>query len=149
MSRGLRCGLGSDGAACNNRLDTFHELSLAVGVSRVKRADAPLSAREALSLATLDGAAALGWDDEIGSLETGKQADLIVIDASGPHLAPFAVQDPYAALVHAARTTDVKLTMVAGNILYRDGAWTTLDPGRVVAQARDEAEALVRRAKVA
>ena len=146
---GLRCGLGSDGAACNNRLDTFHEMSLASGVARVQDPTAPLSAREVLSLATLDGATALGWQDAIGSLEAGKQADLIVIDASGAHLAPFAEHDPHVAIVEAARPGDVKLTMVAGRVLYRDGAWATLDPQRVVADARAEAQGLMRRAAVA
>ncbi len=146
---GLRCGLGSDGAACNNRLDTFHEMSLASGVARVQDPSAPLSAREVLSLATLDGAAALGWQDAIGSLESGKQADLIVIDAAGAHMAPFADHDPHVAIVEAARPGDVKLTMVAGRVLYRDGAWSTLDPQRVIADARAEAQGLMRRAGAA
>ena len=146
---GLRCGLGSDGGACNNRLDTFHEMSLASGVARVQDPASPLSARDVLSLATLDGAAALGWQDAIGSLEAGKQADLIVIDATGPHMAPFASDDPYVAIVEAARPSDVTLTMVAGRVLYRDGAWSTLDPARVVAEARAEAHGLMRRVAAA
>ncbi len=145
LDAGVRCGLGSDGAACNNRLDTFHELSLAAGVSRVTHAAAPLTAREALSLATLDGAAALGWDAAIGSLEPGKQADVIVLDARGAHVAPVDPADPYTAIVHAARATDVLLTMVAGRVLYRDGAWTTLDPELVVRDAEHQSQALQRR----
>ena len=144
---GLRCGLGSDGAACNNRLDLFHELSLAAGVARVKHTNAPLSAREVLSLATREGARALGLGDAIGSLETGKQADAIVVDTGAPHHAPAPDADPYAAIVHAARAADVRLTMVAGRVLYRDGAWTTLDAARAVSDARAEARGLVRRAE--
>jgi 5-methylthioadenosine/S-adenosylhomocysteine deaminase len=146
---GIRCGIGSDGAACNNRLDTFHEMSLASGVSRVVDAADPLAARDVLALATCDGAAALGWSDAIGSIETGKQADLIVVDATGAHVAPWADRDPYVALVEAARPTDVRLTMVAGRVLYRDGQWTTLDPGRVIADARMEARGLMRRVAAA
>ena len=146
---GVRCGLGSDGAACNNRLDTFHEMSLASGVARVQDPAAPLSAREILSLATLDGASVLGWQDAIGSLEVGKQADLIVIDAAGAHLAPFGADDPYVAIVETARPDDVKLTMVSGRVLYRDGAWATLDPQRVVVEARAEAQGLMRRVAAA
>lgn len=144
---GLRCGLGSDGAACNNRLDTFHELSLAAGVARVKHAAAPLSAREVLGLATREGARVLGLGDATGSLEAGKQADVIVVDASAPHHTPAPDADPYAAIVHGARATDVRLTMVAGRVLYREGAWTTLDAARVVSDARAEARGLVRRAE--
>jgi cytosine/adenosine deaminase-related metal-dependent hydrolase len=159
---GIRCGLGSDGAACNNRLDTFHEMGLAALVSRVRPAAAgsgetpeagafspALSAREIVALATCDGARALGWGEAIGSLETGKQADLVVIDVSGPHHGPDPERDPYTTLVHAARASDVRLTAVAGRVLYRGGSWSTLDPAAVIADARAEARGLARRAGLA
>ena len=144
---GLRCGLGSDGAACNNRLDTFAEMGLAAGIARLQHPGEPLGARAVLELATCAGARALGLGAQTGSLEVGKQADLIVVDAAGPHLAPHADADPCTTLVHAARATDVRLTMVAGRVLWRDGAWTTLDGARAAAEARDEARGLVRRAE--
>lgn len=143
---GLRCGLGSDGAACNNRLDTFHELSLAAGIARVMEPATPLSAAEILSLATIDGAQALGWDREIGSLELGKSADVIVVDHSAVHHGPLAERDPYTTLVHASRSGDVRLTMVAGRTLWKDGAWATLDGARATAEAGQEARGLLRRA---
>lgn len=145
---GVRRGLGSDGAACSNRLDTFHEMSLAAGLSRVKHPDAPLSASDVLALATCEGARALGLHDTIGSLEEGKQADVVVVDADAPHLAPNAAADPYTAIVHAAQASDVLMTMVAGRVLYERGAWATLDPQRAVADARAEARGLVRRAEI-
>jgi 5-methylthioadenosine/S-adenosylhomocysteine deaminase len=163
---GVRCGLGSDGAACNNRLDAFHEMSLAAGVSRAlagvesagestgvggkgaRAAGTPLTDRDVLALATCDGARALGLGDVTGSLEVGKQADVIVVDTSAPHQAPNAELDPYATLVHATRPTDVRATLVAGRVLYRAGTWITLDPERVVAEARAEARGLVRRAEL-
>ena len=151
---GLRCGLGSDGAACNNRLDSFHEMSLAALVSRVRgpgtpAATPPLTARDVVALATRDGARALGLGEVTGSLEPGKQADIAVVDLSGPHHAPGGDGDPYTALVHAARASDVRLTMTAGRVLYRDGAWTTLDPRAARAEARAELAGLLRRAGVA
>jgi 5-methylthioadenosine/S-adenosylhomocysteine deaminase len=145
---GLRRGLGSDGAACDNRLDTFHELSLAALISRTLDPGDHLTAREVLALATCEGARALGLGDVTGSLEPGKQADVIVVDHTAPHLAPNETLDPYTTLVHAARATDVRLTMVAGRILYRSGTWTTLEPERVAAEARTEARGLVRRADI-
>lgn len=161
---GIRCGLGSDGAACNNRLDSFHEMSLAALASRVRgalaapgtppgtpngpAADAPLTAREVVALATCDGARALGLGDVTGSLEAGKQADIAIVDVSGPHHGPAPERDPYAALVHSARAADVRLTMVAGRVLYRDGAWTTLDPRAIQADARAELTGLLKRASV-
>jgi 5-methylthioadenosine/S-adenosylhomocysteine deaminase len=142
---GLRRGIGCDGAACNNRLDPFHEMALAAGVSRVSDPERPLTAQEVVALATSEGARALGLGDAIGSLEVGKQADVIVVAPAGPHHGPDPFADPYVALVHAARPTDVRLTMVAGQVLYRDGAWSTLDAERVERESRDEARALVRR----
>ena len=145
---GLRRGIGSDGAACDNRLDTFHELSLAALVSRALEPEDPLPAREVLALATSEGARALGLGAVTGSLEPGKQADVIVVDHTAPHLAPNETLEPYTTLVHAARASDVRLTMVAGRILYRDGEWATLDPERVAAEARVETRGLVQRAGI-
>ena len=146
---GIRRGLGSDGAACGNRLDTFHEMSLAALVSRVLEPAEHLTAREVLALATCEGARALGLSAVIGSLETGKQADVIVVDHAGLHHAPHETWSPSVTLVHATRVTDVRLTMVAGRVLYRDGAWTTLDAERATAEARTEARALAHRAGLA
>ncbi len=148
VQEGLRRGIGSDGAACDNRLDTFHELSLAALISRTLGPGGHLSAREVLALATCEGARALGLGAVTGSLEPGKQADVIVVDHAAPHLAPNETLDPYTTLVHAARATDVRLTMVAGRILYRGGTWTTLEPERVVREARTEARGLSQRAGI-
>ncbi|TMQ67824.1 MAG: N-ethylammeline chlorohydrolase [Candidatus Eisenbacteria bacterium] len=143
----LKRGLGSDGAACNNRLDLFHEMGLAAGLARVRHPERPPTARAILALATSEGARALGLD-QVGSLEVGKQADVAVVDVRGPHHGPAAEADPYTALVHAARASDVRLTLVAGRVLYRDGSWTTLDPDTVRAEARAEARGLARRAEL-
>lgn len=144
-AHGIRCGLGSDGGACNNRLDTFSEMGLAGGIARVKHRDAPLPEADVVALATSEGARALGLGAVTGSLEPGKQADVAVVDVSTPHAAPFGEEEPYAALVHGAQAADVVLTVVAGRVLYRRGAWVTLDPRAAVAEARAEGRALVRR----
>jgi cytosine/adenosine deaminase-related metal-dependent hydrolase len=81
-----------------------------------------------------------------GSLETGKQADVIVVNAGSLHQEPNGERDPYATLVHATRAGDVRLTLAAGRVLYRDGAWATLDAARAPADARAEARGLLRRA---
>jgi 5-methylthioadenosine/S-adenosylhomocysteine deaminase len=153
---GIRCGLGSDGAACSNRLDTFHEMSLAALVSRARNVGAnragsepPAPARDIVALATCDGARALGLGEVTGSLTPGLQADVVVVDTRGPHHGPAPERDPYTAIVHAARAGDVRLTMVAGRVLYREGAWTTLDPAAVRADADTELTALLQRAELA
>jgi 5-methylthioadenosine/S-adenosylhomocysteine deaminase len=144
---GLRAGLGSDGAPCNNRLDPFHEMSLAAGLSRALHPERPLTAAEVLALATTEGARALGWADEIGSLEVGKSADLAVVDHGAPHHGPEPLADPCTTLVHTGRADDVRLTVVAGRVLYRDGAWATLDADRVLGEAAMERAGALRRAE--
>jgi cytosine/adenosine deaminase-related metal-dependent hydrolase len=146
---GIRCGLGSDGAACNNRLDTFTEMGLAGGITRVKHSGSPLSARDIVALATIDGARALGLAERIGSLEVGKQADITCVDVDTPRCAPFGAREPYAAIAHSANSSDVTLTMVAGKVLYDWGEWKTLDPLNVVADAHAQADALLARAGIA
>ena len=143
---GVRCGLGSDGAACNNRLDTFAEMSLGAGIARVLHRDDPLQARDLVALATCDGAAALGLSAETGSLEAGKQADVTVVRVNQAHHGPAPERDVYTTLVHAARPTDVQLTVVHGRVLYQDGEHSTLEPARCVAEASAEARALAKRA---
>ena len=144
--RGIRCGLGSDGGACNNRLDTFYEMGVASGITRLKHCNQPLPARDIVAMATCDGARALGLGERIGSLEPGKQADVICVDVSTPRCAPFGEENPYAAIVHGAHSGDVTLTMVAGRVLYDWGEWKTLDPLAVVEDAQVQGRALLARA---
>jgi 5-methylthioadenosine/S-adenosylhomocysteine deaminase len=143
-ARGISVSLGADGAACNNRLDMLEEMRLAATLQAVRHAPGALTARDALWMATREGARALDLEDEIGSIEPGKRADLIVIERDRPHLAPDA--DPWSTLVYAARGTDVRMTMVDGRILVSDFALTELDPAEVAADARHAAAALSVRA---
>ena len=108
--------------------------------------DDPLQARDMVALATCDGAAALGLSAETGSLEAGKQADVTVVRVNQAHHAPAPERDVYTTLVHAARPTDVRLTVVQGRVLYENGEHTTLEPARCVAEASAEARALAQRA---
>ncbi len=95
-------------------------------------------------MATRNGARALGLEAEIGSIEAGKRADLILIDRARPHLAPGA--DPFSTIVYAARPDDVRMTMVDGEILVRDGIASRLDGAQIARDANREARALVMRA---
>jgi 5-methylthioadenosine/S-adenosylhomocysteine deaminase len=95
-------------------------------------------------MATRNGARALGMEAEIGSVEPGKKADLIVLDAAAPHLAPSP--DPFSAVVYAARPTDVRQTVVDGVVLVRNGSAVDLDAARIAAEARAEAAGLASRA---
>ena len=143
-TRGISVSLGADGAACNNRLDMFDEMRLAATLQAVRMAPGALPAREVVWMATREGARAIGLEDEIGSIESGKRADLIVIDRDRPHLTP--ASDPWSAIVYSARGTDVRFVMVDGEVLVSDFALAREDPHEVVARARTAAIDLVRRA---
>ena len=105
-AQGIGVSLGADGAACNNRLDMFDEMRLAATLQAERHGPGSLTARDVLVMATRGGAQALGLDAEIGSIEPGKRADLILVGADAPHLAPG--MDPWSTLVYAARGTDVR-----------------------------------------
>ena len=141
-SRGISVSLGADGAACNNRLDMFDEMRLAATLQAARRGPGALPARDAVWMATREGARALGQETELGSVEVGKRADLIVIERDRPHLSPDP--DPWSTIVYAARGTDVRHVLVDGEALVRDFALTRLDPAEVVAAARAAAAALGR-----
>lgn len=143
-ARGITVSLGADGAACNNRLDMFEEMRLAAVLQAVRRRPGALTARDALWMATRAGARTLGLDREIGSLEVGKRADVIVVDRDRIHQTP--APDPYSTLVYAARGTDVTTTIVDGELLVEDGKPVRIDRGAVIAEARAAARELATRA---
>jgi cytosine/adenosine deaminase-related metal-dependent hydrolase len=141
LAEGINVALGADGAPCNNNLDGFVELRLAALLHKHRVGPAGMTALQTLELATLGGARALGLEQEIGSLEPGKRADLIVVDARTPHATPRF--DPVSTLVYAARSSDVRHVLIDGRVLVRDGQLTGatgLDRAEVVATAQSEAE---------
>jgi cytosine/adenosine deaminase-related metal-dependent hydrolase len=111
-------GLGSDSVASNNAMDLFEEMRFAAANPCWIGAGPGLSSHEALRMATLGGAEALGLSNSIGSLEPGKQADVIAVDLSQPHHQP--VFSPIDALVLSARASDVVFSMVAGEVLFEN-----------------------------
>ncbi|HTL44663.1 MAG TPA: 5'-deoxyadenosine deaminase [Vicinamibacterales bacterium] len=139
-ARGISVSLGADGAACNNRLDMFDEMRLAATLQSVRHRPGALTARDAVWMATREGARALGLDAEIGSVEVGKRADLILIDRTGVGLAPDA--DPWSSIVYAARGTDVTMTMVDGEILTRGHQLVHDDAAEITADGRAAARQL-------
>jgi len=145
-ARGISVSLGADGAACNNRLDMFDEMRLAATLQAVRKHPGALTARDAVWMATREGARALGIAHELGSIETGKRADLILVERDRPHLVPDA--DPYSALVYSARGTDVRFTMVDGDVLVSDFQLANEDVAAITAEARDAATAIATRAGI-
>jgi len=135
LAAGVTVGLGTDGAASNNDLDMFEAMRFAALLHKVKTSNPQtLPAATALEMATIQGARALGLERQIGSLEAGKRADLVVVSASIARLTP--MYDPVSHLVYAAHGDDVRTVMVNGRVLMRDRKMLTLDEAAVLAEAR-------------
>jgi len=131
LARGVCVGLGTDGCASNNNLDLMSEMDTVAKLHKVHTMDPTvLDADTVLAMATIDGARALGLADRIGSLEPGKEADLIVIDTRQPHLTP--LYHPASHLVYAARGGDVRTTIVRGRVVMEDRELLTLDRAQVM-----------------
>jgi 5-methylthioadenosine/S-adenosylhomocysteine deaminase len=145
LADGVNVSLGTDSAASNNNLNLFEEMHLAALLQKWLTRDAEaLPARQVLRMATIQGAKALGLDARLGSLEVGKKADVVMLDAAQPHLAPR--HDPVALLVYSAQAADVCTVIVDGRILLEDRALTTLDEERLLAEATAQTQGLLRRA---
>ncbi|MDX1593724.1 MAG: TRZ/ATZ family hydrolase [Gammaproteobacteria bacterium] len=135
QAAGVTVALGSDGAASNNDLDLFGEMRLAALLAKAVSGDASaLPAARALEMATLDGARALGWDDEIGSLLPGKAADLVAVRLAGIETEP--LYHPLSQIVYALDRGRVSDVWVAGQHLLRERRLTTLDEAEILDSAR-------------
>ena len=130
-ARGARIGLGTDGAASNNRLDLFREMRHAALLGKVASGDATvLDAHQVLRMATLNGAAALGLDGRIGSIEAGKEADLCAVDLSGADIVP--CYDPASHLIYAAGRECVSHVWVGGEPRVENGALLQLSNNKLL-----------------
>jgi 5-methylthioadenosine/S-adenosylhomocysteine deaminase len=146
FERGVSVSLGADGAPCNNRLDMFTEMRTAALLQKVARGADALPAARVLRMATRGGARSLGLEGEVGSVEPGKRADLILIDLERLHTTPRP--DVVSTVVYAAEAADVRAVLIDGRIVMRDGRLTTLDEREVIADARRQYELLSARSGV-
>ena len=144
--RGIAFGIGADGAPCNNGLDGFWEMRLAGLLPKPAFGAAAVSAQSVVHAATMGGARVLGLEDRIGSLEVGKEADVIVLDWQGVPHRPAVFSDPYSQLVYQTHSRDVMLTMVAGRVLYAEGRIKSMDRAAVVQDAEQAVQRDARRA---
>ncbi|MET7691163.1 amidohydrolase [Streptomyces sp. NPDC005483] len=138
LSAGVTVGLGTDGAVSSNSLDVLGAVRQAALVHKAGGDPTAVGAEQAVRMATIEGARALGLGEHLGSLEAGKRADLIVLDLGAPHLRP--LHDPWSTLAYAAHSSDVRDTVVDGRVLMRDRELRTLDERAMIA----DLEALVR-----
>ncbi|MGH9970469.1 MAG: 5'-deoxyadenosine deaminase, partial [Pyrinomonadaceae bacterium] len=145
LDEGISVSLGADGAACNNRLDMFTEMRTAALLQKVLHGPEVLNASRALQMATIDGARTMGLEREIGSLETGKRADVIVVNLESLHTAPDP-SDIASAIVYACQPADVRAVIIDGRLVLDDGRLMSLDEKSVFAEANREAGLLLERA---
>lgn len=135
ITAGVAVGLGTDGAASNNDLDLWEEIDTAAKLHKVNTLNPTvIDARQALRMATIEGARALGMEAEIGSLEVGKRADVIVVGADGFHQQPH--YDPYSLLVYSTKASDVETVIVDGRLVVDNGSVLTLDTRQILEKTR-------------
>jgi 5-methylthioadenosine/S-adenosylhomocysteine deaminase len=135
MQEGLRVGLGTDGAASNNDLNMWEEMDTAAKLHKVFTNDPKvISAEQAFALATVFGAQALHLEKEIGSLEVGKRADIVIIERDSLHQIP--LYNVYSDLVYATKANDVHTVIINGRIVMRNRRLLTLNESAIKASAR-------------
>jgi 5-methylthioadenosine/S-adenosylhomocysteine deaminase len=139
--------IGGDGAPCNNRLDQFMEMREAGLMQKIRRGPDALSARAIVEMATEGGARLLGWENEMGTLDHGKRANIILVDQSSFSVIPST--DPATNVVYSNTASDIVMTIIDGRVLYEDGKLTTIDEDKLRDDVVRERKKLVTRAGLA
>jgi 5-methylthioadenosine/S-adenosylhomocysteine deaminase len=134
---GVAVGLGTDGpAGSNNDLNLMEEMDLAAKLAKITKMDPrALNAKTVVGMTTIEGARALHMEKEIGSLEAGKKADIIVIGLDAPSAVP--MYDVYSQLAYALKANDVETVVIGGNVVMRDKKLLTVDEPAAIAKARE------------
>jgi len=136
LEKGINVGIGTDGASSNNNLNMFEEMHLTALIHKGYNLNPLiLNAREVLEMATIGGARVLGLDHEIGSLEEGKKADIIIIDLEKPHFYPKA--DLISNMVYSAQGSDVKTVIIDGKIVMENYKLTTYDEKEILIKSEE------------
>jgi 5-methylthioadenosine/S-adenosylhomocysteine deaminase len=142
LKRDLPVGLGTDGAASNNDLNLWEEMDTAAKLHKVFAKDPKVvTAREAFEMATIRGARALHLDKEIGSLEQGKRADIVIVDLDDLNQTPY--YNIYSDLVYSAKAGDVRTVIIEGRVIMRDRKLLTLNEETIKVDARRYREKIV------
>ncbi|MDT5121984.1 MAG: 5-methylthioadenosine/S-adenosylhomocysteine deaminase [Acidobacteriota bacterium] len=147
LERGISVSLGADGAPCNNRLDMFTEMRTATLLQKVSHGAETLPAQRALRMATIDGARALGLEQEIGSLEAGKRADVMIVNLDCLHSSPRPA-DITSAIVYSTQASDAQTVIIDGRVVMRDRELLTMNEPEVIEEANRESNLLRERAGV-
>jgi 5-methylthioadenosine/S-adenosylhomocysteine deaminase len=134
---GVAVGLGTDGpAGSNNDLDLMEEIDLAAKLAKISKMDPlALNAESVVEMATIDGARAIHLEREIGSLDVGKKADIVLISLNEPNAVP--MYDIYAQIAYSLKGSDVETVIIGGKVVMRDRHLLTIDEPKVLEKARE------------
>ncbi len=146
LDMGLTVSMGADGAPCNNRLDIFMEMREAALIQKPRIGVDRLSAKEVIRMASENGARTLQWEKEMGTIEEGKRANIVLLDQDSLHVAPST--DPATNVVFTHVSSDVVMTIVNGQILFEDGQVTTIDEDHLREEVRMQRRKLQERAGI-
>ncbi len=147
LDAGVNVGLGTDGGPSSNDYDMIRAMRWASYLHKVRLLDPEVMPNETVvEMATINGARAMGWEDEVGSLEVGKKADFIVIDMKKPHLTPSP--NPLSSIVCNMTGKDVKMVVIDGRLIVQDGRVLTMDESSILTEANERAEHLYKKAEI-
>ncbi|MFK3937543.1 5'-deoxyadenosine deaminase [Alkalihalobacillus sp. NPDC078783] len=145
LSQDIAVSLGADGAPCNNNLDMFNEMRLAALIQKPIHGPTSMDARTVFRMATLGGAKAIGLENEIGSLEVGKKADIAILNLNDFHTYPSFDVDTISRIVYSATRADVETTIINGKIVMENRIMKTLDKQLVLSESNRVMKRLVKR----
>ena len=145
MSKGINVALGADGAPCNNTLDIFREMRLASLIQKPIHGPIAMPAQTVFEMATINGARALGLEQEIGSIEVGKKADIVLLNLDHIWNPVAAGNDLYSSIVYSAGPENVDSVMIDGRWLYRGRVFARIDQEELLAESRTELKNLLHR----
>ncbi len=146
MAKGINVALGADGAPCNNNMDAFVEMRLAALVHKPRRGPTSMPALKVLEMLTVNGAKAAGLESEVGSLEPGKRADLILINRRKLRAWPSLAADPVSQVVYEHQSSDVDTVIIDGQVLLEGGRFTRWDEDEILDGAQSALKDLLQRA---
>ncbi|MBU8878552.1 5'-deoxyadenosine deaminase [Bacillus sp. FJAT-29790] len=141
----VHVSLGADGAPCNNNLDMFNEMRLAAIIQKPIHGPTAMKASTIFRMATIGGAKAVGMENEIGSLEPGKKADLAILNLNDFHVYPSFEIDPISRIVYSATRADVESTIINGKILMENRRLNTIDKKVILKESNIAIKRLIKR----
>ena len=145
LDQDVTIALGADGAPCNNNLNMFNEMRLAATIHKPEHGPLAMNARTVFRMATIDGAKVMGLEDEIGSLEVGKKADMAILNLNDFHVNPYYGVDTISRIVYSARGPEVETTIIDGKIVMEDRKMKTIDKEIVLREANRSIKRLLKR----